>query len=167
MRHSCTRLSELLHGVVRSEVSAVAAQCFVVATLASTTPAMPFVFRNYEHPLSSSALAQRLGVLPGSSGHEVWQAVRASSAAPYYLDDFKCSGQRCENYSMPHEACPVMACQLLVGIRHTRGAYLPDPSSCRLSLPFKEHLQMLTQLGDACMMDYIGHTTHTPTHGII
>lgn len=79
-----------------------AAQCFVVATLASTTPAMPFVFRNYEHPLSSSALAQRLGVLPGSSGHEVWQAVRASSAAPYYLDDFKCSGQRCENYSMPH-----------------------------------------------------------------
>ena len=33
---------------------------------------------------------------PGSSLHQVWQAVRASSAAPYYLDDFKCGADRCE-----------------------------------------------------------------------
>lgn len=30
-----------------------------------------------------------------SSSHAVWQAVRASSAAPYYLDDFKCGSDRC------------------------------------------------------------------------
>lgn len=81
---SCTSVSEYVCGV----------QCFVVATLASTTPAGPFVFRNYEHPIASSALAAKLGALPGSSSHEVWQAVRASSAAPYYLDDFKCGGHR-------------------------------------------------------------------------
>ena len=69
-------------------------QCFVVATLASVCPATPFVFRNYEHPLASAQQAQRLGALPGSSAHEVWQAVRASSAAPYYLDDFRCGPHR-------------------------------------------------------------------------
>ena len=31
---------------------------------------------------------------PGSSTHQIWQAVRASSAAPYYLDDFKCGNDR-------------------------------------------------------------------------
>ena len=31
---------------------------------------------------------------PGSSYHQVWEAVRASSAAPYYLDDFKCGNDR-------------------------------------------------------------------------
>ena len=60
-------------------------QCFVVATLASACPATPYVFRNYEHPLLSAPHAARIGALPGSSAHEVWQAVRASSAAPYYL----------------------------------------------------------------------------------
>ncbi len=28
------------------------------------------------------------------SSHQVWQAVRASSAAPYYLDDFRCGSDR-------------------------------------------------------------------------
>ena len=31
---------------------------------------------------------------PGSASHQIWQAVRASSAAPYYLDDFKCGNDR-------------------------------------------------------------------------
>ena len=31
---------------------------------------------------------------PGSASHQIWQAVRASSAAPYYLDDFKCGDHR-------------------------------------------------------------------------
>ena len=69
-------------------------QCFVVATLASMTPAEPFVFRNYEYPLSSTPLAKRFMGCPGSSYHQVWEAVRASSAAPYYLDDFKCGNDR-------------------------------------------------------------------------
>ena len=69
-------------------------QCFVVATLASVTPAEPFLFRNYEHPLASTALGKKIQACPGSSSHQVWEAVRASSAAPYYLDDFKCGNDR-------------------------------------------------------------------------
>jgi len=70
-------------------------QCFVVSTQASMTPAEPFIFRNYEYPLSATPLQRKLMGAPGSSSHQVWQAVRASSAAPYYLDDFKCGSDRC------------------------------------------------------------------------
>lgn len=77
-------------------------QCFVVATLASVTPAVPYIFRNYEYspdsrppraeaPANDEASLYELG---GSSQHLVWQAVRASSAAPYYLDDFVCGPDR-------------------------------------------------------------------------
>ena len=80
----------------------IAVQCFVVATLASMTPAVPFIFRNYEYspdsqpprasaPPNDEASLYELG---GSSKHLVWQAVRASSAAPYYLDDFVCGQDR-------------------------------------------------------------------------
>lgn len=70
-------------------------QCFVVTTLASTTPAAPFVLRNYEHSATGAAIAARLGACPrGSSSFAVWQAIRASSAAPYYLDDFSHKGNR-------------------------------------------------------------------------
>ena len=77
-------------------------QCFVVATLASMTPAVPFIFRNYEYSPDSQAPRASappndeasLYELGGSSKHLVWQAVRASSAAPYYLDDFVCGPDR-------------------------------------------------------------------------
>ncbi len=66
------------------------------------TPAVPFIFRNYEYrpdsqpprasaPPNDEASLYELG---GSSKHLVWQAVRASSAAPYYLDDFVCGQDR-------------------------------------------------------------------------
>ncbi len=69
-------------------------QCFVVATLASMTPASAFLFRNYEHPRDPAPSPVPLETPRGSSKHEVWQAVRASSAAPYYLDDFLCGADR-------------------------------------------------------------------------
>ncbi|KAK9820032.1 hypothetical protein WJX72_005289 [[Myrmecia] bisecta] len=69
-------------------------KCFVVSTLASMTPAGPFIFRNFEHPPSSAQLARQIRGGMGSSRHLVWQAVRASSAAPYYLDDFVCGSDR-------------------------------------------------------------------------
>ncbi|KAH6831397.1 phospholipase A I-like protein [Perilla frutescens var. hirtella] len=83
---------------------------FVVSTLVSVAPAQPFIFRNYQYPAGtpeiSSAVSENLttggqGVATtgaqvgykrnafiGSCKHLVWQAIRASSAAPYYLDDF-------------------------------------------------------------------------------
>ncbi|KAL3627536.1 Phospholipase A I [Castilleja foliolosa] len=83
---------------------------FVVSTLVSVAPAQPFIFRNYQYPAGtleiSSAVSENLttggqGVVTtgaqvgykrnafiGSCKHQIWQAIRASSAAPYYLDDF-------------------------------------------------------------------------------
>lgn len=63
----------------------------VVATLASAQPATPFVFRSYVIPSSSEKLASQIGARPGACHHAVWAALRASSAAPYYLEDFRCA----------------------------------------------------------------------------
>ncbi|KAK9706439.1 hypothetical protein RND81_07G124600 [Saponaria officinalis] len=83
---------------------------FVVSTLVSVVPAQPFVFRNYQYPAGTSEMylsptessaismsgrataSAQVGyersAFIGSCKHQVWQAIRASSAAPYYLDDF-------------------------------------------------------------------------------
>ncbi|XP_051133924.1 phospholipase A I-like isoform X2 [Andrographis paniculata] len=84
---------------------------FIVSTLVSVSPAQPFVFRNYQYPAGTpeapSAVSENMvteggsAVTPtgaqvgykcstfmGSCKHQLWQAIRASSAAPYYLDDF-------------------------------------------------------------------------------
>ncbi|GAB4830903.1 Phospholipase A I [Ancistrocladus abbreviatus] len=83
---------------------------FVVSTLVSVVPAQPFVFRNYQYPAgtpemylslsensaismtgaanTNSQAAYKRSAFIGSCKHHIWKAVRASSAAPYYLDDF-------------------------------------------------------------------------------
>ncbi|XP_038997070.1 phospholipase A I-like isoform X2 [Hibiscus syriacus] len=83
---------------------------FIVSTLVSVAPAQPFLFRNYQYPVGtpevSLAISESSGITVlgppttgsqigykqtafiGSCKHNVWQAIRASSAAPYYLDDF-------------------------------------------------------------------------------
>ncbi|KAG8635229.1 hypothetical protein MANES_16G010100v8 [Manihot esculenta] len=83
---------------------------FVVSTLVNVMPAQPFIFRNYQYPAGTPevpfAISESSGVTVlgspttgaqvgykrsafiGSCKHHVWQAIRASSAAPYYLDDF-------------------------------------------------------------------------------
>lgn len=83
---------------------------FVVSTLVSVMPAQPFVFRNYQYPVGTPevpfAISESSGItflgspttgaqvgykrsaFIGSCKHHIWQAIRASSAAPYYLDDF-------------------------------------------------------------------------------
>ena len=61
----------------------------LVSTLSSMSPAPPFVFRNYQLPPGSEALASRISAHAGSCKHAVWQAVRASSAASFYLEDFR------------------------------------------------------------------------------
>jgi hypothetical protein len=54
------------------------------------------VFRSYEFTPSADEeqRAERLALHTGSSKHKLWQAVRASSAAPYYLDDFTLGEER-------------------------------------------------------------------------
>jgi hypothetical protein len=49
----------------------------------------PFLFRNYQYPEGMDEHeAENTGHPPGSCKHLLWQGVRASSAAPYYLADF-------------------------------------------------------------------------------
>ncbi|KAM0012207.1 putative phospholipase A(1) [Helianthus debilis subsp. tardiflorus] len=79
----------------------------VVSTLVNMAPAQPFIFRNYQYPagtieapLTISAnnesvtstygaqIGYKHGTHMGSCRHHIWQAIRASSAAPYYLDDY-------------------------------------------------------------------------------
>ncbi|GLT29375.1 hypothetical protein SLA2020_042470 [Shorea laevis] len=83
---------------------------FVVSTLVSVMPAQPFIFRNFQYPAGTPevpfAISESSGITVlgspttgaqvgykrsafiGSCKHQIWQAIRASSAAPYYLDDF-------------------------------------------------------------------------------
>jgi hypothetical protein len=87
---------------------------FVVSALVSVTPAQPFVFRNYQYPpgtpetapwtndgpaasvsgtpATATPLTTQVGphrsAFIGSCKYQIWEAIRASSAAPYYLDDF-------------------------------------------------------------------------------
>ncbi|CAL1397776.1 unnamed protein product [Linum trigynum] len=83
---------------------------FAVSTLVSMMPAQPFIFRNYQYPVGTpevpstptegsgitvlgspfagSQIGYRRTASIGSCKHHVWQAIRASSAAPYYLDDY-------------------------------------------------------------------------------
>ncbi|KAL4562496.1 hypothetical protein LXL04_034702 [Taraxacum kok-saghyz] len=82
----------------------------VISTLVSVSPSQPFIFRNYQYPAGTLeaplTLAENLatsgsvtstngaqigykrGAYMGSCRHHIWQAIRASSAAPYYLDDY-------------------------------------------------------------------------------
>ncbi|KAK9084858.1 hypothetical protein Sjap_025269 [Stephania japonica] len=83
---------------------------FVVSTLVSLMPAQPYIFRNYQYPVGTLEVPVGKTELPSANGlgtassnahtvnkrrasigsckHHIWQAIRASSAAPYYLDDF-------------------------------------------------------------------------------
>ncbi|GMI93322.1 hypothetical protein like AT1G61850 [Hibiscus trionum] len=89
---------------------------FVVSTLVSVMPAQPFLFRNYQYPVGTPevpfTLSESSGITVqgsptagaqfgykrsafiGSCKHNVWQAIRASSAAPYYLDDYSDDANR-------------------------------------------------------------------------
>lgn len=45
---------------------------------------MAYIFRNYVTPIGSES--QYIG----SHKHKIWEAVRASAAAPSYFEEFKC-----------------------------------------------------------------------------
>ncbi len=58
---------------------------FVVATLASSRPASPFAFRNYELPDEATPIAEQLAACAGSCKHHVWE-VGAADYPPHARD---------------------------------------------------------------------------------
>ena len=65
---------------------------FAASTLTSIVPAIPFLFRNYEFSVEKTSAKMRADSSLGSSKFHLWQGVRASSAAPYFFEDFKLDG---------------------------------------------------------------------------
>lgn len=118
-KHNADKLENLLQDLcadedgddllIESSVKDVS-KVFLLSTLASVTPAQPFIFRNYQYPVGTPevplAMSESSGTTKpgspttgtqsgwkrtayaGSCKHVLWQAIRASCAAPYYLDDF-------------------------------------------------------------------------------
>lgn len=102
--------------------------CFVVATLASVTPAVPYVFRNYEFPPGSAELRRAIKSCEGSSKALVWHAVRASSAAPYYLDDFTLGSDRFQ------DGAAIANNPALIALQEARALWPDVPIDCLVSM---------------------------------
>lgn len=103
---------------------------FGCATHASVSPARPYVFRTYEFPPgeASKRRAERLALHEGTSKHRIWQAVRASSAAPYYLDDFSIGDLRfCDGAVTVNNPA-------VIAVQEARMLYPGTPIDCVVSL---------------------------------
>lgn len=126
---------------------------FVVSTLVSVLPAAPFVFRNYQYPpgtpetplwtsegptqtagtpASASVLSSQVGprkaAFVGSCKFHTWEAIRASSAAPYYLDDYSNGNNRWQDGAI------VANNPTLIAIREARLLWPDLPIDCVVSL---------------------------------
>ena len=92
-------------------------------------PATPYLFRNYQYPEGMDENdEENSGHPPGSCKHLLWQGVRASSAAPYYLADFSLGADKwqdgavtCNNPSM-------------LGVMEARRLWPDRPIDCVVSL---------------------------------
>lgn len=54
-----------------------------MSTIVNQSTLRPYVFRNYRHRHELKSH------YPGSCSHKLWEALRASSAAPGYFEEFK------------------------------------------------------------------------------
>ncbi len=60
----------------------------MVSTCCSQRPICPFVFRSYQHPPGTKL------IFDGACRHSWLEALRATSAAPYFFEEFSCGGER-------------------------------------------------------------------------
>ena len=83
---------------------------FTVASIVSVAPVQPYLFRNYQYP--EPPPGYNPGGYPfrrmGSCKHGLWQSVRASSAAPYYLEDYAHENERCVYPFIPTPHPPIL-----------------------------------------------------------
>jgi hypothetical protein len=103
---------------------------FVVSTLVSVIPATPFLFRNYQYPeemMDDDGDGVR-DAIPGSCKHHLWQGVRASSAAPYYLADYVHGSDKWQDGAV---TCNNPA---MLGVMEARRLWPDRPIDCVVSL---------------------------------
>ncbi|GBG71579.1 hypothetical protein CBR_g8995 [Chara braunii] len=67
------------------------------------------------------------GAFMGSCKHHTWQAIRASSAAPYYLDDFSCDNSRWQDGAVTANNPAIIA------LREARLLWPDSPIDCLVS----------------------------------
>ncbi|CAM6093593.1 unnamed protein product [Calypogeia fissa] len=127
---------------------------FAVSTLVSVAPAQPFVFRNYQYPpgtpettpwtsdgpavavsgTAATAVPMTTPIGPkrisfiGSCKHKVWEAIRASSAAPYYLDDYSSESNRWEDGAI------VANNPTMIALREAQLLWPDTPICCLVSM---------------------------------
>lgn len=65
-------------------------KCFVVAAACNSTPAQPYLFRNYQLTREASAATQLLG----TNHCQMWEAVRSTTAAPTFYNPAVVGTQR-------------------------------------------------------------------------
>ncbi|CAA6658248.1 unnamed protein product [Spirodela intermedia] len=119
---------------------------FVVSTLVSAMPAQPFLFRNYQYPVGTPEVphglyeigtagsavtggaGSRRSAFFGSCKHRIWEAIRASSAAPYYLDDFS------DDVSRWQDGAIVANNPTIFAIREAQLLWPDTPINCIVSI---------------------------------
>lgn len=94
----------------------------IVATLVNTEPMGPFVFRNYHYPYRSQSNFK------GSSEHPIWAAVRGSSAAPGYFDEF------CLEDKIFHDGGIMTNNATMIAIHEAQRLWAHEPLHCVVSL---------------------------------
>eukprot|EP00095_Tigriopus_kingsejongensis_P010573 snap_masked-scaffold1137_size60140-processed-gene-0.4 protein:Tk10573 transcript:snap_masked-scaffold1137_size60140-processed-gene-0.4-mRNA-1 annotation:"conserved hypothetical protein" len=94
----------------------------IVATMVNTGHMGPFVFRNYQYPYRSQSNFK------GSSIYPIWAAVRASSAAPGYFDEFALDDK------IFHDGGIMTNNATMIAIHEAQRLWAHEPLHCVVSL---------------------------------
>jgi calcium-independent phospholipase A2-gamma len=99
----------------------------IVSTLVSEEQICPYVFRNYHYPYRSQSFYR------GSARHPIWAAVRASSAAPGYFDEFALAGK------IHHDGGMMCNNATLIAVHEAQRLWPNDSLQCVVSLGMGRH----------------------------
>jgi hypothetical protein len=130
-------------------------QAAIVSTLVSERPVRPYIFRSYQLPPPGvSGLGEVFG---GTCQHTWLEAMRASSAAPYFFDEFSCRGERYQDGAIVANNPSIMslheAQRLWVYVClhvFTPCLYIPAPCAHVLSAPCAHVFVQVSECPGGC-----------------
>jgi calcium-independent phospholipase A2-gamma len=101
--YSTQKLEELLISIAGTDELVIDSamesdnKLFLVSTLATTFPPQIYLWRNYQYPVDGMK-SRYLGTMT----NKLWEALRASSCAPTYFDEFTIGGDKHQVISLKH-----------------------------------------------------------------